>query len=138
MDETKLLLGKLLGEVYRLQNNAGVRSDVGKAQIYGLLNGFENCIAHELEMIGFIPKEKVDAVGGVLEEYFNDDKKLESFKGYYDIEHALEDRGVDRSEAIRILTYFNAGHQFSSVIAKMDSPGSPSECRTFKLNEFEK
>ena len=138
MDETKLLLGKLLGEIYRLQNASGVRSGIGEAQIYGLRNGFENCIAHELEMIGFVSEEKLDAVGDVLNGYFDDEKKLEAFKGFYDIEHALQSKGVDRSLAIRILNYYNANHQFTNVIAKMDSSGSPSECRTFELNEFEK
>lgn len=138
MDETKLLLGKLLGEIYRLQNAGGVRSGVGEAQIYGLLNGFENCIAHELEMIGFVSKEKFDAVGDVLDEYLSNEKKLEAFKGFYDIEPAFQSKGIDRSLAIRILTYYKANHQFIKLIAKMDSPDSPSECRTFELNELEK
>ena len=138
MDETKLLLGKLLGELYRLQNASGVRCGIEEAQIYGLLNGFENCIEQEIEMIGFVSREKLEAVGNILNEYFIDEKKLESFKGFYEIERGLQSNGIDRSDAIRILTYLKANHQFTNVIAKMDSSNSPSECRVFDLSEFEK
>lgn len=56
------------------------------------------------------------------------------FKGFYDIERELQEAGVDRAQAIRILTFFQANGQFQELIAKMDTSHSPSECRTFRVH----
>ena len=137
--DTKLLLGKLLGEVYRIQkNNEDITCSVENAQIYGLLNGFETAIDYELEIMGHITNEQLTAVSKVLMPIFNDKEKLNEFQGFYDIEDELKSLGVDRVEAIKILTYFKAKNQFISIIEKMDSSGSPSECRKFDLYERDK
>jgi len=136
IDTNAVLLGKLLAEVYRVQRKLEIPS-VDEATIYGLRNGFETVIAEELERVGFISKAHVKHVMDVLDPIWQDPAKLAAFKGFYDIERELESGGVDRSTAIAVLTYLNAHGQFTDVIAKMDTHGSPTECRTFALSKWE-
>jgi hypothetical protein len=134
--QVKLLLGKVLGEIYRLQNHSNAAScPASQAQIYALLHGFEHAIDEELEMIGYVSKADLKHVMDVLTPYFDDPGKLAAFKGFYDIERQLKAAGVERSQAIKILRYLNANDQFTNVIAKMDSSDSPTECRMFKLGD---
>lgn len=138
-DVTTRLLGRILGQVYLLQDRVdGMAPGAGPAQIYGLLTGIDAAIDSELGRIVGVSNAKLDAVADVLEPIFQDSEKLEAFKGYYDIEPELKARGITRTEAIQILTYMWADHKFTTVIAKMDSSHSPAECRTFDLGEFEK
>lgn len=137
--DTKRLFGRLLGEVFRIQrampDMACAASD---AQIYGLLNGFEDSIDEILESTGDISSEKVKAVMDVIEPIWADQEKLKNFRGFYDIEEELRQHGVDRSDAIAILRYLKANHQFTDVIEKMDSSHSPTECRRFELTEWDR
>lgn len=136
--DTKIFLGKVLGEIYRIQKRINsLPCPADDSQVFGLVNGFESEIDRELESTGFITGEQVDAVADVLEPIFFDAAELEKFKGLYDIESELEDRGVDRATASVILTYFQMKGKFANVIAKMDSSGSPAECRTFEPSDFE-
>jgi len=137
MDKQTLLLCRLLGEQYRTQKKLGLSVPASKGQIYGLIKGFEWAIKEELEGLGEITGEQIQAVADVLDEYFMDDSKLADFKGFYDIEHKLQQRNVDRGEAMRIIKYFHADRKFARVIEKMDSSGSPTECRTFELYDWE-
>lgn len=136
--EQKLFLGKILGELYRIERaNESIACPASSAQIYALLNGFEHAIDHELEMIGHISHEKLKAVMDILDPIWMDRQKLDNFKGFYDIEKELEEKGVDRVAAIAILTYLKANNQFTEVIDKMDSSDSPTECRTFELSDWD-
>lgn len=136
--ETRLLLGKILGEVYRIQRSSKeMACGASDSHIYALRNGFEHAVKEEIDRIGEITDDQVKAVMDVLEPIWMDQEKLKAFKGFYDIESDLQRRGVDRVEAIRILRYLKANHQFTEVIAKMDSSGSPSECRRFDLDEWD-
>lgn len=134
----KLLLGKIIGELYRIEKQMGMACSADEAKIYGLLNGFESEINEELENIGYISKEKLEIVIDVLTPYLEDQQKLQSFKGFYDIESTLKHRGVDRGEAVVILKYLKAKQQFIDVINKMDSSDSPCECRTFNISDWYK
>lgn len=137
--DTKRLFGMLLGEVFRIQRAMpDMTCAASDAQIYGLLNGFEGSIDEILERTGDISSEKVKAVMDVLEPIWADQEKLKNFRGFYDIEGELGRRGVDRSDAIAILRYLKANHQFTDVIEKMDSSGSPAECRRFELTEWDR
>lgn len=73
----------------------------------------------------------------ILDPIWSDKSKLDDFGGFYDIERELQLNGVDRPEAYRILKYLKANGQYSTVIDKMDSSGSPVECRTFELTEWD-
>ena len=54
MQYDKILFGKILGEIYRLQDKNGVVNGVASGRIYGLLNGFEEAINEELSSIGCV------------------------------------------------------------------------------------
>ncbi len=136
-NENKIFFGKILGEIYRMQQSSKDMSCPSDAHIYALLNGFEDAINQELMYVGKISSTEVKSVMDVLDPIWKDQEKLNNFKGYYDIEHELEAKGVDRSAAIRILKYLKANGQFTEVIARMDTTYSPTECRTFELTNWD-
>lgn len=133
----KILFGKLLGEIYRIQNRNGY-SPVSEARIYGLLNGFEGVINEEIDDIGIVTEEEVIKVMDILDTYHLDLDELENLSGYYDIESDLNKENISRSKAIKILTYLNANGQYDHVIKKFNSSNSPVECKTFELNDWDK
>lgn len=133
----KIMFAKLLAEIYRIQRKIDPKGEDLDATIYGLLNGIEDVIDRELNRIGLISKEKFTAVCDVLQEYFDDDEKLNKLTGYYDIEPKLKMKGVSRSEAIAILTYLNATNQYDNVIKKFDSSNSPGECKKFEISKYD-
>ncbi len=135
--KTKHMFGKILGELYRLQAAFDVPCSATPARIYGLLNGFETEIDAELRETGVVEAEKVRAVMDVLQPIWDDTDKLKQFEGYYKIDGDLKNRGIDRGEAIKVLTFLKANGQFLEVIEKMDTPNSPAECRTFELSKWD-
>lgn len=137
--ETKVLLGKLLGEIYRIQKRMpDLDCGASEDKIYGLLNGFESEIDDEIKSIGFVSKDDVAKVASVLDEYHHNPEKLEQLTGFYDIERKLERLGINRAKAKTILTWFNAGDRYTNVIQKMNSTNSPVECKTFEVSEWYK
>ena len=140
--ELKRALGFLLGQIYRIEkrinHNDSDICPVPESTIYGLLNGIEPIIDENLPTNMAVSDDDISAVADVLQPYFDDPEKLSEFTGYYQIEPELERRGVSRSKAMLILTYFQSDSSFTNVIEKMDSPGSPSECRTFRIHDYEK
>lgn len=138
MDEQKLLFGKILGEIYRLQKRTSDNACfVSNSTIYGLLNGVERIVDNEIKSIGYVTREEETVLVDILDEYFNDQEKLENFTGYYEIEDKLKSNGIDRSKAKTIITLLNLENRFTDVIKKMDSSGSPSECRRFDPKDWE-
>jgi hypothetical protein len=130
------MLARVLGEAYRLQLLVKPNScPVSDATIYGLLEGIEPVIDEAFDTEP-ITMEHINAVASVLDPIFHDADRLERFRGFYDIERDLELVGIDRSLAIKVLRYFHADGRYKSLIAKMDSTGSPVECRTFELDEW--
>jgi len=87
--------------------------------------------------MGFISSEMLKSVMDVLDSIWSDDSKMEKFKGFYDIENDLKERGVDRYNALKIIKYLKANGQFTSLIEKMNSVHSPTECKTFTLHDWE-
>lgn len=128
----KLVFGKLLGEMYRIQNKLEIATAGATERTFGLLKGIEECIDEELEGLSLISNKKVSALRAILEEIDSDPVRLKDFKGYYDIRYAIEAQGITRYESIQIIKYFKINHQFLDVIRKMDSNDSPIECRTFE------
>lgn len=134
--EQLLALGKMLGETYRLQKRINPEMvQVSDSTIFGLLNGFEGVIQRELIVEDPITEEDISAMADVLDPYHINPER--EFTGFYQIEHQLEQRGINRMKAIHILTYFNANGQYEEVIGRMDTAGSPSECRRFNIPENE-
>jgi len=137
-NESKVLLGKILGELYRMQRALEVPCSASESRVYGLLNGFEDDISDELQAIGFVSKAQYEHVADVLEPIWDDPSALEKFEGFYDIESDIKSAGIDRSTARKILKHMQADHSFTSLIDKMDSVRSPGECRTFGLDKYDK
>jgi len=138
MNKLELLLGKTLGEIYRIQKKLGIVSGASSSKIMGLLNGFENTIEDELDHLGVVTKEQLSHTIHVLDEHSKDPEKFERFTGFYDIEEELKDGGVSRGEAMLIIKYLLLDHCFEKIIKKMDSDCSPGECRTFEPFDWEK
>ncbi|OEH53008.1 hypothetical protein AQ616_18385 [Oceanobacillus sp. E9] len=135
--EQKIIFGKLLGEIYRIQNRNGY-CPVSEGRIYGLLNGIESAIDKEIESSGFLSNEELGKVAYVLDDYWKDPNKMEEVQGYYNLEDDFERAGLSRGQIIKALTYFKANSQFNDLIEKFDSERSPVECKTFELDEWDK
>lgn len=134
--ETKLLFGKILGEIYKTQQMiAG--DEKPSARTYGLMNGIEDAIDLEFRDLELISNEKFRMISDVLYEIFDDEKKVEEFYGYYQIEPKLKQYGIQRWEAIKVLKYMNENHMYTNLIEKMDSSGSPSELRNLKVTNYD-
>lgn len=124
---TKILLGKILGELYE---NQGEDCAVCEGTIYGLKNGFE-FVLDEIINDYKITNEDYKNFVDILSPIFYDEKKLAQFKGYYDIENEMNNVGIDRVKAILLFTYFKKKGGFAELISKLDSGASPTELRTF-------
>ena len=140
--ELKRAFGFLLGQIYRMQkriiDNDTDICPVDDATIYGLLNGIEPIIDANLPTNMEVNVDDLTAVSDVLQPYFDDPEKLAAFTGYNQIESELKLRGISRSKAILIFTYFQSNGNYTNVIEKMDSTSSPSECRTFPIHDHQK
>ena len=128
--ETKKFLGRIIGEILRIvQKEQGICCESNET-IYGLLNGFEHVLDEVIEMSQRnFKRTSKRSWKGFGYQYFLNKKEL---TGFYDIENELQKQGVDRGEAIEILTYFKAGGHYEELFPKFDSNNSPTECRTFK------
>lgn len=133
----KYQFGKLIGEVYRIQNRQGY-SPVSEGRIYGLLNGIETAIDDEINSLSPISNEELESVMNIFAPYWNDEEKLEEITGYYDLEDQFTAAGLSRGTMIKILTYFKANRQYDAIIDKFNSGNSPTECKTFKLYDEDK
>lgn len=134
----KVLIGKFLGEIYRIQKRINPRiRTVSDATIYGLINGVEEAIDQELNSIKLISQEKLSKLRDVLDKYHNDENELKNLQGYYDIEDDLNEVGISRWEAITMLSYLKAGNRYEEVINKFNSSSSPVECKNFDLDDDE-
>lgn len=137
--ETKLLLGRMLGEVLSLRRALGLENRVGPAEVYGLLHGFERTVEDMLPET-VITGEMEDRMANILDHYFMDADKLATFRGYYDMEPAIKAAGISRHEAIVILTKFRLEGRFVDVIDKIEGGrdgGSPSELLNLAPSEFD-
>ena len=138
MEESKLLFGKLLGEIYKLQNAMNPKGiQINEATIYRLVNGFEWEIDDQIENIGFVSRADEQAVADVLDEYFQDKAKLEALTGFYEVENKLKTKGIDRIKAIKIIKAMYAREAFTDVIKKFNSTGSPGEAKDFRLKDWD-
>ena len=141
--ENKLLMGRVLGELFRIQRKLDMPCAVGDEEIYGLIAGIEPAIDEVVNPREAVDEALVREVAAALDYFFNDPQRLKEFSGYYDLERQLQQRGfIDahgkRGWIIKILDWFAADGRYQALIDKMDSPNSPIECKTFGPNEYEK
>ena len=99
-NETKMFLGKVLGEVYKVQYNLDPDNcTVGPERIYGLIHGIENAVEAELPT-DFIDKQEIRQVEEILHPYLYDGKLATSFLG---LKIEAEKEMIDEGKLITIL-----------------------------------
>lgn len=118
--ELKLALGKILGEVYRIQKYQGI-TDASDGKIFGLLNGFEEAIESELGSLSFISEEKISIVSDVLTPFWTEQKEISELPSFTDLRLELERKGISHGQLITILKYLRATNRFDKEIDKLGS-----------------
>ncbi len=131
------LLARLLGETFRVQKQLEMAVSVDDGTIYGLIHGVEAAL-DSIRGDRWISNERFSKAEKVLSSVFDDREKLAKFKGFYDLERDWQNAGLDRTDAIILLTYFYNSGKFVDLINKMNSKYSPIECKTFELDEYDK
>lgn len=132
----KVLLGKILGEIYRIQKYIFcLPCTANDTRVYGLLNGIEQEIDTELKEIGFISNEKLVALETILEEY-GKEENLDS-KNYSELEKKFKQREIDRKKAIVIMKYLYTKGSIAEVIEEMESLDLPIEFQNFQLDDYD-
>lgn len=138
-DEMKVLLGRILGEILRMQRLGGLQIHrEPDYKIYGLLNGIESVIDEYINPLVTNEQERI-----LLETLNNYVDRPDEFIGYYTIENELRDRGFGdgpsaRVAAIDLFTKFKAQGMFLNLIKNLDSEGSPGELRKIEDIDLEK
>ncbi len=117
--DLKLALGKILGEIYRLQGRTLKMPAVSEQTVFGLLNGFEETIDQEIGGLKMITQDEVRHVSSVLERYENDPLLLQSLVGYTAVEREMARYGIDWSTAQKIVTLLRHQRKYPKVIQKL-------------------
>jgi hypothetical protein len=126
--ELKLILGKLLGETYRIQKAQG-NLEISDSKIFGLVNGIEEAIETELDQLELISNKQMAIVMNYLDQYYNGDKELPTF---VNVRLALEQKGISHGTLIDIFKYLKAGSRYNSVIDKLGNYELPNTYSNFK------
>jgi hypothetical protein len=119
LQQTKLLLGKVLGELYlfRRRMDAIRAGDVEDSKIYGLINGIEHVIDAEIPTP--ITDSQYRAAQDVLKQFDNGQRTpLE----YHEVEPLFRHRGMDAGVAVTILKHIALEGRFSEVLRRMPRP----------------
>jgi hypothetical protein len=138
----KILLGRLLGQVYRVQKQLGCLGTSerlgGDAEydehIEELCGGFEPAIDWELSNMNTVSTQEYEKVCALLMRY-DDEERLEELKGYYTIEDEVDQilggRKM-RTKAIKIFRYMNTWDLYPDVLKKLTDKDSesPSEIKS--------
>lgn len=113
-NETKVSLGKILGNIYLIQKNQGV-CEQSDSHIFGLLNGVEQSLNTELENGDYISNEKITVVEDALLPYVTGEKEYENHLNTtirLDLEHT---KGINQVEFINICKFLS-GRDRKSVV----------------------
>ncbi len=139
-DEVKVLFGRILGEILRMQRLNGSQTyREPDYKIYGLINGIESVIDEYINPL--VTNEQERILVETLNSYVD---RPDDFEGYYTIENELRDRGfgdgLDARVAARdLFTKFKARGMFLNLIKKMDSDErTPDELRNIKDIDLER
>ncbi|WP_155922176.1 hypothetical protein [Bacillus sp. EB01] len=116
--ELKLALGKILGEIYRIQKAQEIDS-VSDSRLFGLLNGFEEAIDSELGNLQFISDEDVKKVTDELAPYWNGERDIEEIPSFMTFRMDLERKGISHSKVVDILKYLKADGRFQTEIERL-------------------
>ncbi|MEC1155034.1 hypothetical protein [Cytobacillus horneckiae] len=125
--ELKLALGKLFGEVYRIQKQQGI-CQISDSRIFGLLNGVEEELEGELGNLGFINREQVSIVCDQLDPFYKQEKSLKEMPSFLEFRMELEKHGISHSRLIDILKYLKSSGSYTTEIDKLGN---------FKLSDYD-
>lgn len=117
-ENLKLLLAKMLGEVYRTQKEQNI-CQVSEATIFGLLNGFEETIDEQLGRMELITNEEVEKVAAYFAPYDSSEKTINDIPNYKFVEINFEREGVPAEKFQAIVKYLYAKNRFTAEIDKM-------------------
>lgn len=123
----KYFYGKLLGEIYRIQNKLGLQT-ASEGRIFGLLNGVEEAIDEELNGLQRIEKHKVDTVCDYFDPYYKGEKQLDEMPSLLEFRLELERHGVNESDLITIFKYLKANDRYTLEI---------DELGNYELNDYD-
>jgi len=116
----KMFLGKVLGEVYKIQyDNDESKCSVDKAKIYGLLNGIEPVVNSIMNEIDIITQDDIKIVTNILEPIFRDINIYEKYGGFHIMLNELEKQGINKSKSLTIFTYLKSNCQFVNFFDKI-------------------
>lgn len=118
MEQDKLALAKVLGEIYRVQKEQGI-CQVSDHTIYGLLNGFEQSINSELVHLGYISEAEVELVADYFDPYWKHEQSIEDLPGYKTVEMDLERKGIRPAKFHQILKFLYANDRYTTEIDKL-------------------
>lgn len=113
--ELKLVLGKMLGEVYRIQRAQGI-CQISDSRIFGLLNGIEEEVEAEINGLESISKSQVEVVRDYLTPYYNKEIDLEELPSFLHARLELEREGISHSDLIIILKYLKSKNSYVEEI----------------------
>jgi hypothetical protein len=125
--ELKLVLGKMLGEVYRVQRAQGI-CQVPDSKIFGLLNGVEEALDSEFENLSVISNSQISVVCDHLDPYFKGEKPIEEMPSFLNFRMELEQHGISHSKLIDILKYLHASGSYTEEIDRLGN---------FKLSDYD-
>ncbi|WP_281976056.1 hypothetical protein [Halobacillus litoralis] len=126
--EQKLVLGKILGETYRLQKEQGICQETD-ATIFGLLNGFEETLNAQMTNLGIITVDEVEKVADYFSTYWKGEEKLDDLPSYKTVQMSMERHGIREHKFGQILKYLYACNRFTVEIEKLG--------RNMKLSEYD-
>lgn len=117
-NELKLVLGKMLGETYRIQKEQGI-VQVDDGRIFGLLNGFEEAIESEFDELEFISKQQIDIVADYFDPYWKEEKSIDEMPSFLQVRMDLEKKDITHARLINIFKYLKATDRFNTEIDKL-------------------
>lgn len=114
---TKFALGKILGEIYKIQRHLNIPVPLHDYEVYGLLKGMEDVVDMRIQNIEYISQDKIDRVVSVLNKHFQNPGQT-NLSGYFAIKDELEEGGFEiaQGEAVSIMQYIKAQHSFEDII----------------------
>lgn len=135
ISDESILLGKILGEIYRLQRNADMPCCASDEDVYGLLNGFENVVE---EQLGRVTKNQFKVFEKLIQKFDVPEDERKEPRGFYAVEKQLAADGVDRATVIKLLRYYKATGHCDHIVQEFDTSNSPGELRNIRVAEYDK
>lgn len=113
MDTTlTLVLGKIMGELYDIQNRQGVQN-VDNGHIYGLKHGFEEALLKEFEGLAVVRQEEVEAVYEYFDSFIQAETETNKLPSFEDMRSHMEKQDIGQDRFITILRYLNASDKIN-------------------------